>query len=131
MYHHHTQEEKQAAIDLYISSGCSPAAVLRTLGYPNRSTMLRRYDDYLRRGYVRGPARRPGKFTEAQRQRAVEQVIAKRKLLAIAHTKDGLAVATLISPNKQTTMQSRVVINRDEIMKKPFSPTFSQALLKL
>lgn len=39
MHHHHTQEKKRAAIDLYISSGFSPTTVKRTLGHPSRSTL--------------------------------------------------------------------------------------------
>lgn len=76
MYHHHTQEEKQAAIDLYISSGFSPTTVKRTLGYPSRSTLSHWYHDYLERGYVRGPDKWPGKFTEEQKQTAVERYLA-------------------------------------------------------
>ena len=55
MYHHHTQEEKRAAIELYISGGFSPAAVKRKPGYPDRSTLSRWYRDYLEGGYGRAP----------------------------------------------------------------------------
>lgn len=79
MYHHHTQEEKQAAIELYISSGFSPTTVKRTLGFPSRSTLSHWYRDYLRRGYVRGPEKWPGKFTEEQKRTAVEHYLSTGK----------------------------------------------------
>ncbi len=79
MYHHHTQEEKQAAIDLYIASGHSPSAVKNALGYPDASTLSRWYNDHLRRGYVRGPEKWPGKFTEEQKRAAVEHYFSTGK----------------------------------------------------
>ncbi len=79
MHHHHTQEEKQAAVGLYISSGFSPAAVKRALGYPSRSTLPHWHHDYLRRGYARKPEKRPGKFTEEQKRIAVERRFSTRR----------------------------------------------------
>lgn len=76
MYHHRTQAEKQAAIDLYISSGFSPTAVKRKLGYPSRSQISRWYHDYLKDGYVRGPDKWSGKFTDEQKQVAVDHYLA-------------------------------------------------------
>ncbi|WP_165053127.1 MULTISPECIES: transposase, partial [unclassified Adlercreutzia] len=79
MYHHHTQEEKQAAIDLYVTGGHSPITVKRTLGYPDASTLSRWYRDYLQRGYVRGPEKWSGKFTEEQERIAVEHYLSTGK----------------------------------------------------
>lgn len=79
MYHHHTQEEKQAAIELYISSGYSPSAVKSALGYPDKSTLSRWYRDYLKRGYVRGPRKWGGKFSEEQKKIAVEHYLSNGK----------------------------------------------------
>lgn len=77
--YHHTQAEKQAAIDLCISSGRSPSAVERTLGYPDASTPSRWYRDYLRRGYAREPEKWPGKFAEEQKRAAVGRYLATGK----------------------------------------------------
>lgn len=77
--YHHTQAEKQAAIDLCISSGRSPSAVERTLGYLGESTLSRWYRDYPRRDYVRGPKKWPGKFTEEQKRAAVGPYLATGK----------------------------------------------------
>lgn len=75
MYHHHTQKEKQAAVELYISSGFSPTAVKRKLGYPSRSTLSHWYHDYLQKGYVRGPEKWLGKFSDEQKRIAVEHYL--------------------------------------------------------
>lgn len=74
--HHHTQAEKQAAIDPYISSGFSPTAAKRKLGYPSRSQISRWYHDYLKDGYARGSDKRPGKFTDEQKRVAVDHYLA-------------------------------------------------------
>ena len=79
MYHHHTQEEKQKAIELYISSGYSSMTVKRILGYPDSSTLSRWYRDYLSKGYVRGPSKWSGKFTEEQKRVAVEHYLSTGK----------------------------------------------------
>ena len=71
-FRHHTQEEKQRAIELYISSGFSPTFVRRTLGYPSRSMLSRWYNDYLRDGFVRKPEKWAGKYTAEQKKKAIE-----------------------------------------------------------
>lgn len=79
MCYHHTQEEKQAAIDLFISSGYSATAVKEQLGYPHRTTLVRWYNDYLKRGLVRGPIRKTNRFTNEQKIAAVNHFLSTGK----------------------------------------------------
>lgn len=75
MCHHHTQEEKTAAIELFISCG-SATETVRQLGYPSRSNLYKWYNDYLEKGYVRKPGGCRGKFTDEQKAAAVRHYLA-------------------------------------------------------
>lgn len=97
MYHHHAQEEKQAAIDLYISNGFSPTTVKRTLGYPSRSTLSHWYHDYLQRGYVRGLEHWTGKLTEDQKKAADEDYLANGRNILRTVNELGYPSRTLLS----------------------------------
>ena len=112
-YHHHSQEEKQKAIDLYISNGFSPSKVERELGYPCKSTLLRWYNDYRRRGYVRGPKKWEGKYSEAEKRRAVEHYLATGKNVSKTIREIGYSGHSLLckwidefAPGKRKTTKS-------------------------
>ena len=139
MYHHHTQEEKQAAVELYISSGFSPTTVKRTLGYPSRSTLSHWYHDYLRRGYVRGPDKWPGKFTEEQKRIAVEHYLSTGKNGSQAVRDLGYPSRTLLSqwidefapgrrkttkPHKRFTDEERIAV----LLESAITPTVKQVI---
>lgn len=93
----YTQEERQKAVDLYISSGFSPTTVKRKLGYPCKATLLSWYHDYLRRGYVRGPGIWPPRFSEGQKKTAVEYYLSAGKSLSQTVRDLGYPSRTLLS----------------------------------
>ena len=95
--HHHTQEEKQAAIQLYIDSRHSASTVKRILGYPDVSTLSRWYRDYLSKGYIRAPIKRLGKFTEEQKRIAVRHYFSTGKNMSKTVRDLGYPGRTLLS----------------------------------
>lgn len=72
----HTLEQRTKAVMLFIESGFNHSAVKAALGYPSRWTLDRWYADYLDKGYVKEKREHWEKFTESEKERAVEACIA-------------------------------------------------------
>lgn len=69
----HTYEERMRAVELYIKLGKRVRATIRELGYPTKNTLTGWYREYERRQDLPiGSAPRPPKFSEAQKQVALE-----------------------------------------------------------
>jgi putative transposase len=69
----HTYEERMRAVELYIKLGKRVRATIRELGYPTKNTLTSWYREYERRQDLPiGSAPRPPKFSEAQKQVALE-----------------------------------------------------------
>ena len=137
--YHHTQEEKQKAIELYIRSGFSPTTVQRTLGYPSRSTLSHWYHDYLKRGYVRAPKHWTGKFTEEQKRIAIDHYLATGRNASKTVRDLGYPSRTLLSqwidelapgmrkttkPHKKFTDEERIEV----LLKSAKTPTVKQVI---
>ncbi|WP_136686207.1 IS3 family transposase [Falsirhodobacter xinxiangensis] len=69
----HTYEDRMRAVELYIQLGKRVRATIRELGYPTKNTLVGWYREYERRQDLPiGSAPRPPKFSEAQKQVALE-----------------------------------------------------------
>lgn len=69
----HTYEDRMRAVELYIQLGKRVRATIRELGYPTKNTLIGWYREYERRQDLPiGSAPRPPKFSEAQKQVALE-----------------------------------------------------------
>ena len=69
----YSYEERMRAVALYIQLGKRPGATIRELGYPSRNALKGWYLEYMRRQDLPAcSARRPPKFTEAQKQAALD-----------------------------------------------------------
>lgn len=69
----HTYEERVRSVALYIELGKRVRATIREPGYPTKNTLIGWYREYERRQDLpTGPAPRPPKFSEAQKQVSLE-----------------------------------------------------------
>ena len=70
----YSQEDRRRAVELYIKSG-NKKAVKRTLGYPDNNTMDRWYQEYLDTGTLKEKRTKWFKFTEEQKQYAIQHFL--------------------------------------------------------
>lgn len=67
----YTLEERMKAVELYIQSGFSEGAVIRTLGYPSHTALRYWYKEYLLNGELHEASAPKPRYTEAQKAAAV------------------------------------------------------------
>ena len=71
----YTLEERMKAVELYIQSGCSEGTVIRTLGYPSHTALRNWYKEYLTAGRLRAGSAPNPRYTQEQKQEAVEAML--------------------------------------------------------
>ena len=68
----HSYEDRMKAVNLYIQYDFGVSATLRELGYPTPKTLRRWYREYVEEGNVLHRRRRNSKYSDDQKQKAVE-----------------------------------------------------------
>ena len=68
----YTEEEKLRAVQLYIKYDLSTNSVIREIGYPSRNMLPRWYKEYIKTGTLRCSKNHNRKYSEDQRQKALE-----------------------------------------------------------
>lgn len=66
-----SHEERVKAVQLFLKYDCSYTATIRELGYPSISTLRKWYKEYLISGELHREQRRNAKYSEEQKQVAV------------------------------------------------------------
>lgn len=77
----YTLEERMKAVELYIQSGFSEGAVIRTLGYPSHTALRYWYKEYLLNGELHEASVSKPRYTEAQKAAAVAYYAANQTSL--------------------------------------------------
>ena len=80
----YTLEERMKAVELYIQSGFSEGAVIRTLGYPSHTALRYWYKEYLLTGELHEASAPKPHHTEAQKAAAVAYYAANQTSLVQA-----------------------------------------------
>lgn len=68
----YTNEQKMKAVELYIKYNHRATQVSRELGYPHPNFIARWYKEYLQNGTFRTKYERQNKYTEEQKQYALQ-----------------------------------------------------------
>ena len=68
----YSYEQRMKAINLYIQYGCRASSVIRELGYPDRHSLIRWYDEHLMSGDLHSKRNGTPKYSEEQKQAALK-----------------------------------------------------------
>jgi putative transposase len=91
----YSHEARMRAVRLYVGYGRASAATIRELGYPSRGMLRAWYREFVESGDLHQDYRRQGKYSNEQKQRAVEHYCRNGRCIS-------KTVAVLGYPNHQT-----------------------------
>lgn len=107
----HTYEERIRAVELYIKLGKRVNATIRELGYPTKNTLTGWYREYERlQDLPMGSAPRPPKFSEAQKQVALQHYASHGRCISLTMRALGYpGRATLTAWVREAFPESRTI----------------------
>ena len=91
----YSYEQRIKAIKLYIRYGCRVSAVIRELGYPNRHSLLRWYEEYLKLGELPSKRKSTPRYSEEQKQAALKHYTEHGRCITYTLESLGYPSATL------------------------------------
>ena len=92
----YSYEDRMRAVQLYIQYGCRAAPVIRELGYPNRHMIVRWHKEYLMTGGLHVNRDRPEKYSEQQKQHAIQHYLNHGKSISFTTRELGYPSRTLL-----------------------------------
>lgn len=93
----YSYEDRLRAVQLYIKLGKRIGLTIRQLGYPTKNALKTWYREFEQRHELRSSYKRPAKFSQAQKEQAVEHYLEHGKCIAATIKSLGYPCRSLLS----------------------------------
>ncbi len=117
----YTYEERIKAVKLYIELGHKSSEVKRILGYPTKKYVRRWYLRYMEEGDLPKTYKRPPRFTEARKQKALEHYVNNGRCATLTMKSLGYPCRAVFNRWLDECQEYSIVRSHTKYSAKPYS----------